>query len=57
MTKFLQEFCHYKYAIPNNEFISYIINSTKLKSFFNKTAENIFINYNKSIIQSLKNPL
>lgn len=57
MNKFLQEFDHYEYAIPNNEFISYIINSTKLKLFFNKTAENIFINHNKNIIQSLKNPL
>ena len=50
MNKFLQEFGHYEYAIPNNEFISYIINSTKLKLFFNKTAENIFINHNKNII-------
>lgn len=57
MTKFLQKFGHYEYAIPNNEFILYIINSTKLRLFFYKAAENIFINHNKNIIQSLKNPL
>ena len=57
MNKFLQKFGNYEYAISNNEFISYIINSTKLKLFFNKAVENIFINYNKNIIQFLKNPL
>lgn len=59
MTKFLQEFGDYEYAVPNKEFISYMIDSAGLGAYWDyfpgDDIIDVFKSFNKSIQD--KNPI
>lgn len=54
MTKFLQEFGDYEYAVPNKEFISYMIDSAGVGAYWDNFPGDDIINVFKSFNKNIK---